>query len=112
MTYRAWRKERLVYTKKLIIFASPTGSEVIDLIPIGQLVVIRNASDLNAKNQQREFAIDNEDENDAYGADTNSVSQGPSKNSKAALELSLDTEPAGYNSGRAYRVCFSHNLIL
>ena len=71
---------------------------MIDLIPIAQLKAIRSAVDSAPRQQQRGLSLVDEDENDADDA--------LGKTSKAALELSLETEPGGYNSGRIYRVGF------
>ena len=94
--FSAWRKERLVYTAKLIIFAAPTGVEVIDLIPIAELAAIRNDQETAAKLQRRGSVLDDDEDDDG----------GMESRTSKALELAFETQPSGYNSGRTYRVCF------
>jgi hypothetical protein len=41
-TRRAWRKERMAYTTKLLIFASPNGAEVIDVVPFVEITAVKH----------------------------------------------------------------------
>ena len=94
----AWRKERLVFTKKFVIFSATAGVEVIDLVPIAQITAIRSATESAANHQRHSSVIEDDDDLEVDG-------ESPSKNSKLALELTFETQPEGYNSGRHYRVC-------
>ena len=87
-------------TGKLVVFASAIGNDVIDLIPIAQIVAIRSASNTTTQSQQQISALDDENDNENEGND----SQPPANTSKGKLEMTLQTEQRGYNSGRAYRV--------
>ena len=87
-------------TWKLVVFASAIGNDVIDLIPIAQIVAIRSASNTTPQSQQQISALDDENDNENEGNE----SQPPANTSKGKLEMTLQTEQRGYNSGRAYRV--------
>ena len=103
--FSAWRKERLVYTMKAIVFASATGNDVVDVIPFAELVAIRNPSETAAQQNQRCLGID---EDEVEGDDIADPQSQP-KAARSTRELTLETEPAGYNSGRTYRVeCIEH----
>jgi hypothetical protein len=84
------------------MFASPNGAEVIDVVPIVEIVDVRSSEELkpSASRQAKETK-------DILLGDTisDTDSDTPAATpSKARMEVILQTQPGGYNSGRTYRV--------
>lgn len=85
----------MVYTKKIIAFSNPNDDELLDVIPMSEVLIIRDMSVLG------EIA----DEDSACNADDNEEldssveSKGRTKN-----VLQIETSPEGYNSGRPYQI--------
>ncbi len=95
----AWRKERLAYTSKLLIFASPNGTEVIDVVPFVEITGIRSGEESPSRQAAATKNILLGD--DASDSDTEKPAATPSK---AGMVVILQTELDGYNSGRTYRL--------
>jgi hypothetical protein len=95
----AWRKERMVYTAKLLIFTS-MANEVVDVIPMAEIVAVNVAADEKGTRRGSVF----EELDDESDGGTGEWSRMSKASSKAAQEAAILTEPEGYNSGRTYRV--------
>lgn len=95
----------MVYTSKLLVFVSVLGNEVVDVIPLAEIAVINVAAEETAKPNRRNSSLANLDADDDNESDPGlgEESQNTSPNSKS-LELEIETDPGGYNSGRSYKV--------
>ena len=80
-----------MYTKKIIAFSNMNDDAVIDVIPLHEVVMIRDMSLLN------DIADDGSEFNGTATSDGESAES--SKN-----QFQIETSPQGYNSGRAYQV--------
>ncbi len=94
----AWRKERLVYTPKLVIFASANGTEVIDIVPIVEITGVRSNED--SPPRQTPSAKDLLLGDDVSDPGMDAAAATPTNKAEATIQ----TEAGGYNSGRTYRV--------
>jgi hypothetical protein len=98
MTRSSWRKERIVYTPKFIVFATPNGTEVIDVVPFVEIIGVRIDDESPSPKVGTTKDILGEDASDS---DTDTPTATPRKTN---LVVILQTEPDGYNSGRTYRL--------
>jgi hypothetical protein len=89
----------MAYTTKLLIFASPNGTEVIDVIPFFEITGVRNGEE--SPSQKPAAAKDILLDDDASDSGADAPAAAPSKTQMVVI---LQTEPDGYNSGRTYRL--------
>jgi hypothetical protein len=89
----------MVYTRKMIVFSNLDDDAVLDLIPMHEIIMIRDMTVIFGADVDDDDSVSNdlqeedEGENDeAHGADSN-------KN-----VLQIETSPEGYNSGRPYQI--------
>ena len=94
---RIWNSRRIVYTKKIIAFANLHDEDVLDVIPMSEILIIREMSVINEiADGSSEFNADTENEDvdndgEIEGTETKNV-------------LQIETTPEGYNSGRPYQI--------
>jgi hypothetical protein len=77
-----WQSRRMVYTKRLIAFARNGKQDVIDIIPLDEIISLK---DMAVKNDQ---VTGNDDEEEGI----------------SDVMVQLETRPDGYNSGRTYQI--------
>ena len=90
---RKWNPRRIVFTKKIIAFSNLNDDAVIDVIPLHEVVMIRDLSLFN------EIADDGSEFNGTATSDEEKSTAESNKN-----QFQIETSPQGYNSGRAYLV--------
>jgi hypothetical protein len=101
--FRTWRKARLVYTDKLLIFASTVGAEVIDVLPMKEIMSVRSEAD--SLRRASTFDIDREDAGSDPDAEEAAPTSGrTNEHASGSAAFVIQTLMDGYNSGRAYRV--------
>ena len=88
----------MVYTPRLLIFAPNVGNEVVDVIPMDEIVDI-NISPEDAAKIRRASILGSLDEDEMEEGNSESL-----QTSKSSQEITIQTKPEGYNSGRSYRV--------
>jgi hypothetical protein len=89
--YRSWDKRRIVFTKKIIVFANVNDDGVLDIVPLHEVKNIRDTT------LQDEIITDNDSElKGSIDSDDHVTGK------KYTFEI--ETIPEGYNSGRVYRI--------
>ncbi len=88
-----WDRRRIVFTKKIIAFSNASDDKVIDVIPLHEVASIRETS-LN-----HEVIADDASELSGTHISHDDFAAVSIKN-----VLEIETNPEGYNSGRAYRI--------
>ena len=92
----------MVYTSKLVVFASPNGAEVIDVIPIEEITGVRTLTTGALGPPSRRSSASDLLKDDIFDDDADATNA--AKSNRDVTEVTLETKPDGYNSGRAYRV--------
>ena len=83
----------MVYTKSLLIFATPGNDDVADLVPLHEFARVKDLS----SEETLDTASDNSDRD---GYDEDDIAPRSSKKNSNAIQI--ETVPGGYNSGRIY----------
>ncbi len=91
MSCRKWNPRRIVFTRKIIAFSNVNDDAVIDVIPLHEVVMIRDLSLFN------EIADNGSEFNGTANSDEESAES--NKN-----QFQIETSPQGYNSGRTYQI--------
>ena len=92
----SWDSRRIVYTKKLIAFSNPNDDEVLDFIPLSEIIAVRDMSLIG------EIA----DDASQFNAESVENEEASAEGGAAAIGnvLMIETKPEGYNSGRPYEI--------
>ena len=85
---RSWEARRVVYTKKIIALCNANDDDILDIIPLREIIVIRDMSNL-----------------DAIADDASQFNDGSVENGETEANiLQIETQADGYNSGRPYQI--------
>jgi hypothetical protein len=82
-----------VFTKKIIAFSNVNDDAVIDIIPLHEVLMIRDMSFYN------EIADDGSEFNGTAASEEEKSTAESNKN-----QFQIETSPQGYNSGRIYQI--------
>jgi hypothetical protein len=83
-----WQQRRMVLTNKLLIFGRLNSSDVIDVVPLKEIVVVKDVTKGLNVDVDMDF-VDNQN-----------------RETSTRVVLQIETIPEGYNSGRIYRIRF------
>ena len=97
-TCRSWNPRRIVYTKKIIAFSNLNDDAVLDVIPMHEVLMVRDMTIFNGieKEDESEF---NDLEEEEEEEENNEEASESNKN-----VFQIETSPEGYNSGRPYQI--------
>ena len=86
---RTWQIKRVIYSKDMIFFCAVDDEEVVDVIPIEEIVLVAKCEENVETSLQADLRIERKDLTTEL-------------NPKKLSALKIITHPDGYNSGREY----------